>query len=128
MDEGTWKGLLQYLTISELIPERCFFTNVFVGLKPGRKSRGSYQGSAEHKKQCRKFLEYQFRRTCPCLVVVLGTPALAQFDMIECPYPYVNLQHPSYASNFGWEGERGQAITRENSKTLAYALKKYGCL
>jgi hypothetical protein len=128
MDEGTWKGLLQYLAISGLNPERCFFTNVFVGLKPGRKSRGPYEGSGEHKKQCRKFLDYQFRRTCPCLVVVLGTPALEQFNMIECPYPYVNLQHPSYASNFGWESEKGQAIVRTNSEKLAYALKKHGCL
>jgi len=48
--------------------------------------------------------------------------------MIECPYPYVNLQHPSYASNFGWESEKGQAIIRTNSEKLAYALKKHGCL
>jgi len=128
MDSGTWKGLLQYLSISGLAPERCFFTNVFVGLKPGRKSRGPYGGSGEHKKQCRDFLEYQLRRTCPCLVAVLGTPAWEQFNMLECSYPYVSLQHPSYASNFGWESERGQAIIRENSQKLADAIKTHGCL
>jgi hypothetical protein len=128
MDEGTWKGLLQYLANSGLAPERCFFTNVFVGLKPGRKSRGSYKGSGEHKKQCRKFLEYQLRRTRPGLVAVLCTPAWKQFNMIECPYPYINLQHPSYASNFGWGSEKGQAIIRENSEKLAHALKQRGYL
>jgi hypothetical protein len=118
--------VLKYLAIPDLNPERCFFTNVFVGLMPGRKSRGLYGGSEEHKKQCREFLEYQLHRTRPCLVVVLGTPALEQFSMVGCPHPYVHLQHPSYASNFGWESEKGQAIIQENGKKLADALKNLG--
>jgi hypothetical protein len=126
MDDGTWKGLLKYLAIAGLPHERCFFTNVFVGLKPGRKSRGPYEGSEEHKKQCREFLKYQLRRTRPCLVAVLGTPTLEQFNMIECPCPHVSLQHPSYASNFGWESEKAQTIIRENGGKLADALKKRG--
>ena len=86
MDEGTWRGMREYLAGAELSPERCFFTNLFMGLKPGRKSRGKYGGSTQHKEQCREFLKYQLKRTHPCLVVVLGTPALEQFHMVECPY------------------------------------------
>jgi|GEM_PF-2824448 hypothetical protein len=128
MGRGTWFGQQKYLEGASLVPEKCFFTNVFLGLMPGNKGRGSYPGSDAHKEECREFLSYQIRRTRPCLIAVLGTPALEQFNMIECPYPYVHLQHPSYASNFGWESEKGQAIIRENSERLSYALKKHGCL
>jgi len=127
MDDGTWKGMHKYLKGAELPPERCFFTNVFMGLKPGRKSRGKYEGSEQHKKQCREFLKYQFKRIRPCLVVVLGTPALEQFHMVDCPYPHVSLQHPSYASNFCWESEKAKVIIRNNSNKLADAIKKHGC-
>jgi len=127
MDEGTWRGMREYLAGAELSPERCFFTNLFMGLKPGRKSRGKYGGSTQHKEQCREFLKYQLKRTHPCLVVVLGTPALEQFHMVECPYPYVSLQHPSYASNFGWDTERAKEIIGYNSSALAEALQKHSC-
>src|SRR4051794_39286028 len=66
MEEGTWKGMRQYLCGANLAPQRCFFTNVFMGLKPGIRSRGPYAGSDKHKEQCREFLQYQFQRTNPC--------------------------------------------------------------
>lgn len=43
----TWRGLLSFLPRAEISPERCFFTNFFMGLKDDASSVGEFPGARD---------------------------------------------------------------------------------
>ena len=71
----TWKNLLTFLKQVEIVPEQCFFTNVYVGLQSGDYSMGPFPGKRdpEFVYWCQKFLLEQIKLMQPRLILSLGS-------------------------------------------------------
>ena len=80
LKSATWRELITMLPASGVALERCFFTNFFIGLIPGRNSTGEFPGGQDlaFVARCRAFLVEQLRVVKPRLVIVMGlhTPSL----------------------------------------------------
>lgn len=70
----TWKNLLAFLKQVEIFPERCFFTNAYVGLQPGDHAIGPFPGKQdpEFVCWCQNFLLEQIKLMQPQLILSLG--------------------------------------------------------
>jgi hypothetical protein len=70
----TWRNLLALLCDAGIAPERCFFTNLYMGLRSGAGATGPFPGatSAEFVAHCRGFLLEQLRAQRPALILTLG--------------------------------------------------------
>ena len=94
MRQGTWKHVLSYLDkAGGIVPEQCFFTNVFVGLQP-IKAEGKMKGSELYERECRNFLAQQIKIVRPRLIATLGITAEEQLKIIRPEVPCVALLHP----------------------------------
>jgi uracil-DNA glycosylase len=71
---STWRNLLAFLKQVEILPERCFFTNAYVGLQAGNRAVGSFPGERdpEFVCWCQKFLLKQIKLMQPRLILTLG--------------------------------------------------------
>ncbi|QIN77247.1 hypothetical protein GBA65_00510 [Rubrobacter marinus] len=71
----TWRNLLALLARVGVGPERCFFTNAYVGLRAGSRNTGRFPGSRDpgFVERCREFLGEQLRAQKPRLVLTLGS-------------------------------------------------------
>ena len=69
-----WPNLLAFLLAANTEPSSCFFTNAFMGLKPGS-ATGPMPLCDGYKEQCLAFLLAQVQIVKPKAVVVLGRPA-----------------------------------------------------
>lgn len=71
----TWRNLLALLKEVGLAPERCFFTNLYVGLREGSNNIGKFPGASDSAfvAHCKAFLLQQFKYQRPSLVLTLGT-------------------------------------------------------
>jgi uracil-DNA glycosylase len=70
----TWKNLLVFLKQVEIFPERCFFTNAYVGLQSGDHAIGQFPGKRdpEFVSWCQNFLLKQIQLMQPRLILSLG--------------------------------------------------------
>ncbi len=70
----TWKNLLAFLEHVEILPERCFFTNAYVGLQSGKRAIGPFPGERdpEFLCWCQNFLLEQIKLMQPRLLLTLG--------------------------------------------------------
>jgi len=70
----TWEALLDVLDELEIAPARCFFTNVYMGLREGSGTTGRFPGSRDvaFVERCRRFLLKQLDAQRPKLVLTLG--------------------------------------------------------
>ncbi|MBE2201997.1 MAG: hypothetical protein IAE79_25540 [Anaerolinea sp.] len=75
-DKGskTWHHLLHFLDSVEITPQRCFFTNLFMGLRENGKPMGKFPGArdAGFVERCLDFFEMQVRVQQPKLILALG--------------------------------------------------------
>lgn len=106
LSSPTWRQLLPLLDRAGIRPERCFFTNAYMGLREGDKSTGPFPGARDTKfaQRCREFLGVQISVQKPRLILTLGSRApavlaelspelsawrgasnLAAIDASECP-------------------------------------------
>ena len=71
----TWRNLLALLARVGVGPERCFFTNVYMGLRAGSENTGRFPGSRDpgFVERCRAFLGEQIRTQGPRLILTLGS-------------------------------------------------------
>ena len=71
----TWRNLLALLGRVGVGPERCFFTNAYMGLRAGSQNTGRFPGArdAGFVERCRAFLAEQLRVQRPRLVLSLGS-------------------------------------------------------
>ena len=90
----TWRGLLPLLDSASIQPEHCFFTNVYMGLKLGKRNLGRFSGAEAFKRRCESFLlGAQIALLKPRLILALGGfvpgPLASQSDDLaawtECP-------------------------------------------
>jgi hypothetical protein len=72
--QPTWRNLLALLRRVEIEPERCFFTNVFLGLREGEGTTGPFPGAKDQVfvAHCHRFLLHQLSVQKPSLILCLG--------------------------------------------------------
>ena len=71
----TWRNLLELLHRVGVGPERCFFTNAYMGLRAGSQNTGRFPGARDggFVERCRVFLGEQIRAQSPRLILTLGS-------------------------------------------------------
>jgi hypothetical protein len=76
-NQPTWRNLLQLFQRVEILPEDCFFTNVFMGLRAGSETTGVFPGASNEAfvQHCKHFLLRQLETQRPSLVITLGITA-----------------------------------------------------
>jgi uracil-DNA glycosylase len=89
-----WRTLLAYLSQASIRPERCFFTNALMGLKPGN-AIGPMPAVPGYYDECQAFLKRQIEIVDPSLIVTLGQKARARVTNLQTTVPSVGLLHPS---------------------------------
>lgn len=70
----TWRHLLPLLARTSIPLERCFFTNVYMGLRVGKATTGRFPGAAspDFVKRCQMFFLLQITTQQPTLILALG--------------------------------------------------------
>ena len=71
----TWRNLLSLLGRASVDPERCFFTNFYMGLRAGSTNTGRFPGARDggFVERCQTFLAEQLRAQMPAVVLTLGS-------------------------------------------------------
>lgn len=87
-----WRRLLAILAGASLVPEKCFFTNALMGLKPGS-ATGPMPSIRGYKEQCAQFLEQQVKIVRPLAVVALGVKAERFISHLD--QPIMKCRHPT---------------------------------
>ncbi|MGH8975100.1 MAG: uracil-DNA glycosylase family protein [Acidimicrobiia bacterium] len=102
-----WRSLYRTFERAGLDPRRCFFTNLYVGLRTGSSPSGPFPGrkNPPFVRWCHAFLELQAEYLRPRLVVFLGNDArkaykvpggvLTRVRLGAHEGPAVGLAHPS---------------------------------
>lgn len=72
--QPTWRNLLALLARAHIRLERCFFTNVYMGLRLGYTATGPFPGATDPAfvAYCAGFLREQLRAQLPTLILTLG--------------------------------------------------------
>lgn len=101
IETAFWISMKEFLrTAGPHDPADCFFTNVLMGLKPGKAS-GRFPPGRKFRKQCRSFLAKQIEIAKPRRIVLLGGPAEEQFLQLQSSQAggdavgYRRVDHPS---------------------------------
>jgi hypothetical protein len=70
----TWRNARGLLREVGIAPERCFFTNLYMGLRAGTATTGAFPGAVDPAfvAHCRTFLLEQLRAQRPALLLTLG--------------------------------------------------------
>ena len=70
----TWATTLPLLDEFCIPPQRCFFTNVYMGLRAGSKTTGRFAGArdAAFVARCRRFFQRQLEMQQPRVILTLG--------------------------------------------------------
>ena len=81
--QPTWRVLLKVLERVAISPTRCFFTNVYMGLRAGDSPTGPFPGAKRESfvDHCVRFLDRQVAAQRPSLIITLGVnvpPLLAR--------------------------------------------------
>jgi len=84
LDTPTWKNLLKLFSSVELDPNRCFFTNAYMGLRTEGTSVGRFAGLKfpDYLTTNDRFLITQVESFQPSAIVIMGLPALVAFSRV----------------------------------------------
>jgi uracil-DNA glycosylase len=104
-----WRRLSAILAGAALSPERCFFTNALMGLKPGS-ATGSMPSVHGYREQCALFLQKQIDIVRPSAVVALGVNA--EGFVCRLDRPWIRSLHPS-DWHFREKATRQQRLTAQ---------------
>ncbi|MEO5958224.1 MAG: hypothetical protein ABIZ49_06345, partial [Opitutaceae bacterium] len=74
LDSPTWKHLLALLSRVPIPPARCFFTNIYMGLRAGHGTTGRFPGSLcrDFTTRCQEFFIRQIQMQRPRVILALG--------------------------------------------------------
>ena len=74
MSQPTWRSLLGLLGRAAIVPDTCFFTNFYMGLRKGRATTGVFPGASDaaFRTRCLDFLKVQLLAYRPQVVLTLG--------------------------------------------------------
>ena len=75
LDTPTWRNLRDLFGDVEIDLKQCFFTNVYMGLRQGAYTTGSFPGAkdSDFVGRCEEFFIRQFKKQQPRLIIALGT-------------------------------------------------------
>lgn len=75
LNAPTWRNLRRLLVEAEVLPQQCFFTNFFMGLRDGEVTTGPFPGrkKPDFVKRCSDFFLHQLSIQRPRALVVLGS-------------------------------------------------------
>ena len=106
----TWNSMLKFLDRVEISPEKCFFTNAYVGLKAGRRAIGPFPGERdpEFVCWCQNFLLEQIKLMQPRIILTLGVYVPSFLAPLS-----LELRH-------AWSGVKRLAILDERETALVY--------
>ncbi len=80
---STWWNLLPILRGAGITPDRCFFTNAYMGLKDdGGGNVGDLASAPLFEQRCREFLGFQLLTLKPGIVLALGKPAIRMLGQL----------------------------------------------
>jgi hypothetical protein len=72
--QPTWRQICKLFDAVGIDPSRCFFTNIYMGLRAGAATTGPFPGRTDERfvGHCRRFLVEQLRVQRPSLILTLG--------------------------------------------------------
>jgi hypothetical protein len=72
----TWSRTLHLLKAVNIDPQHCFFTNFYIGLIPGNRSRGRFPGEVDKDfvRGCQELFLIQVALLKPAVIITLGLP------------------------------------------------------
>jgi uracil-DNA glycosylase len=72
--DPTWRSLRKLLSLVPILPEQCFFTNSYMGLREGNATTGRFPGSLcpGFILRCQRFLVQQIQVQRPRVILALG--------------------------------------------------------
>lgn len=87
LTKGTWLHLRLLLEKVGIPKERCFFTNFYMGLKPGDKATGKLPAAGDKNfvRSCQAFFREQLKVMQPKVVLILGREFFNEFAIFLPP-------------------------------------------
>jgi hypothetical protein len=86
---STWRNLYKMLDGAGVERTAFFFTNAFVGLKPGGPTGDvTAYPAGRYRRWCRDFVVYQAQRMQPRVILTLGEPAWTAMSALVSPSPW----------------------------------------
>ncbi|MEO8053376.1 MAG: uracil-DNA glycosylase family protein, partial [Acidobacteriota bacterium] len=138
----TWRALIGILDASGISRDRCFFTNVYMGLREEEKETGRFPGAKDKEfvHRCVEFFKLQLEVARPKLILTLGLEPLRVLaaclfhiadpkTLKECSEVYsvvlehgnvtvVALTHPSYSHVNGRLRKFGNLVGKEAERAM----------
>jgi uracil-DNA glycosylase len=116
LDSPTWKNLIKLFDEAKVDLHKCFFTNVFMGLRDTEKMTGQFPGRKDNDfvNMNLAFLLFQILTIKPNLIITLGIPASEMVAKLSRP----DLE--------GWD--KGKALSSpDNGYKTNISLNGYVC-
>lgn len=116
----TWRNLLRILQDAGISPDRCFFTNVYMGLRDGGNETGRFAGAKDKDfvRRCLTFFDRQLEVVQPKLILALGKEPLRMLKFS----PVVPLTHPCIRANVRYQRHRGLVGAAAEQAMIAEAM------
>ena len=85
INSPTWRTMIKLFSDAELDLNRCFFSNVYMGLRDADKMTGEFPGSKDKDfvKRNLQFLKLQISTVKPKVIITLGKPASINLSLLS---------------------------------------------
>ncbi len=133
LDSPTWKNLIKLFDESDVDLKKCFFSNVFMGLRDTEKMTGKFPGARDKDFVNRNltFLLFQIETIKPKLVITIGRPVsemvakLSRPDL-ECWDKGKALSSPDngYKTNISFNGHICKCVALEHTSMRNSNVKR----
>lgn len=87
LNSPTWKNLIKLFNEARVDFKKCFFSNVFMGLREIQEMTGKFLGGKDKEfvKRNLSFLSFQIETIRPKLIITLGRPASEMISKLSTP-------------------------------------------
>lgn len=85
INSPTWRSMRKLFNDANLDLNRCFFSNVYIGLRDAHKMTGVFPGSKDKNfvKRNLEFLKHQISTVKPKVIITLGKPASINLSLLS---------------------------------------------
>ena len=133
LDSPTWRNLIELFEEAGVDLKKCFFSNVFMGLRDTEKMTGKFPGARDKDFVNRnlEFLLFQIETIKPKLIITLGRPAsemvskLSRPDL-DCWDKGKALSSPDngYKTNISFKGHACRCVALEHTSMRNSNVKR----
>ncbi len=133
LDSPTWKNLIKLFDESDVDLKKCFFSNVFMGLRDTEKMTGKFPGARDKDFVNRNltFLLFQIETIKPEIIIALGRPAsdmVAKLSRpgLDCWEKGKALSSPDngYKTNISFNGHVCKCVALEHTSMRNSNVKR----